>query len=120
MKLAKFFLTLELETEYLSKNSNNMSPDVERELTKMFQSILFGLNNTNRESFYIFKDRSLALKVVPAVLNDPPKIENHFVPVFIIDIGQMDKWDLTTQQIIPYTDGFNHITQISKTGNFFY
>ncbi len=114
VKLAKFFLTLELETEYLSKNCNNMPVDVEEELTKMFKFILSGLNSINRECFYIFKRRLLALKVVPAVLNDPPKIENYNVPVFVIDTHQVDKWDLTTQQLIPYVDGFNHIVQISK------
>lgn len=113
VKLAKFFLSIELETEYLSRNSN-MSLEAEGELTNMFQNILTGLNDTDRECFYVFKGRLLALKVVPAVLSDPPKIEDHQVPVFVIDVGPVDKWDLTTQQIIPYIDGFNHISQISN------
>lgn len=118
VKLAEFFNTLELEIEYLSKGSadcgNNGSGSAENELKEMFAAILNGINGPQRECSYVFQDRLLALKVVPAVLSDPPWVESHTVPVFVTDVGPIERWDLTTQQIIPYVDGFNHVAQISK------
>lgn len=86
VKLAQFFYTLELETEYLSRNS-----ELGDELEDMFSKILRGLNDPARECFYVFKERLLALKVVPAVLADPPKIEEYEVPVFIVEVGPSEK-----------------------------
>jgi hypothetical protein len=115
VKLAKFFCSLELETEYLSKNSSlKMSPEVEGDLEELFRHVMQGLNGPTRECFYVFQQRLLALKVVPAVLSDPPWVESHDVPLFLVDVGSIEKWDLTTQQIIPYVDGFNHVAQLSK------
>jgi len=115
VKLAKFFCSLELETEYLSTMSKTSgTEEIEAELGTMFRNILQGLNGPLRDSFYIFRKRLLALKVVPAVLSDPRWVESHDVPLFLADTGAPEKWDLTTQQIVPYVDGFNHVAQISK------
>lgn len=113
VKLAEFFNSLELEIEFLSKISDS-SGDGEKDLKGMFSAILGGINGPQRECSYVFQNRLLALKVVPAVLRDPPWVESHTVPVFVNDVGPIERWDLTTQQIIPYVDGFNHVTQISK------
>lgn len=113
VKLAEFFNTLESELEYLSKNNFESGEEVEKSLEGMFSAILTGINGPQRECSYVFQDRLLALKVVPAVLSDPQWVESHSVPVFVTDVGPIDKWDLTTHQIIPYVDGFNHVAQIS-------
>ncbi|ODN05010.1 Nitrogen permease regulator 2-like protein [Orchesella cincta] len=116
VKLAEFFNSLELEIEYLSKKSESCSNgilDMELELKDMFNAILNGINGPQRECSYVFQNRLLALKVVPAVLSDPPWVDSHTVPVFVTDVGPIERWDLTTQQIIPYVDGFNHVAQIS-------
>uniref|UniRef100_A0A6I8N5Q6 NPR2 like, GATOR1 complex subunit n=1 Tax=Ornithorhynchus anatinus TaxID=9258 RepID=A0A6I8N5Q6_ORNAN len=46
---------------------------------------------------------------------DPPIAQEYDVPVFTKDKDDFfnSQWDLTTQQILPYIDGFRHIQKIS-------
>ncbi|XP_024859943.1 GATOR complex protein NPRL2 isoform X1 [Kryptolebias marmoratus] len=46
---------------------------------------------------------------------DPPIVQEYDVPVFAEckDLYIKSQWDLTTQQILPYIDGFRHIQKIS-------
>ncbi|XP_067008968.1 GATOR1 complex protein NPRL2 isoform X2 [Anabrus simplex] len=46
---------------------------------------------------------------------DPEPVQDHQVPVFIEDPSTFHKeqWDLTTYQILPYIDGFNHVARIA-------
>lgn len=37
---------------------------------------------------------------------------DHQVPVFIKELPEQ-QWDLTTQQVTPYIDGFNHVARIA-------
>jgi hypothetical protein len=59
------------------------------------------------------------LKVVP-VRPDPAPVEDWDVPMFSVSYAlarprklKLEKWDLTTGQILPYIDGFNHVTKIA-------
>ncbi|CAG7716173.1 unnamed protein product, partial [Allacma fusca] len=110
IKFAEFFHSLELEIEYLSK----LSAGHEKELERIFENVIHGLNGFHRESSIVFRDRLLKLKVVLAGVIDPAPVHNHEVPVLISDVYPIEKWDLTTQQIIPYVDGYNHVTKIAN------
>ncbi|XP_072791089.1 GATOR1 complex protein NPRL2 isoform X2 [Taeniopygia guttata] len=46
---------------------------------------------------------------------DPPIVQEYDVPVFTQDKDDFfnSQWDLTTQQILPYIDGFRHVQKIS-------
>uniref|UniRef100_A0A480N8H7 GATOR complex protein NPRL2 isoform X1 n=1 Tax=Sus scrofa TaxID=9823 RepID=A0A480N8H7_PIG len=46
---------------------------------------------------------------------DPPVAQEYDVPVFTKDKEDFfnSQWDLTTQQILPYIDGFRHVQKIS-------
>ena len=53
---------------------------------------------------------------------DPPIVKEYDVPVFAKDKKDhfvKSQWDLTTQQILPYIDGFRHIQKISNHINRF-
>ena len=53
---------------------------------------------------------------------DPPIVQEYDVPVFAKDKKDhfiKSQWDLTTQQILPYIDGFRHIQKISNHINRF-
>ncbi|XP_071523513.1 GATOR1 complex protein NPRL2 isoform X2 [Panulirus ornatus] len=60
----------------------------------------------------------LHLKVV-GVWPDPPRVLDHHVPVLISErvYSRGDHWDLTTQQILPYIDGFAHIAKIAAAAD---
>lgn len=51
------------------------------------------------------------LKVVK-IRSDPKPVADHQVPVFIKTLPAQ-QWDLTTQQVAPYIDGFNHVARIA-------
>lgn len=60
----------------------------------------------------------LHLKVV-RLWPDPLQVEDHHVPVLISErvYSRGDHWDLTTQQILPYIDGFSHIAKIAAAAD---
>lgn len=54
------------------------------------------------------------LKVVQ-ICADPTPVHDHQVPIFVENRGAFceEQWDLTTQQVLPYIDGFNHVSKIA-------
>ena len=42
-------------------------------------------------------------------------VHDHQVPIFVENRGEFfeEQWDLTTQQVLPFIDGFNHISKIA-------
>lgn len=46
------------------------------------------------------------------IRSDPTPVADHQVPVFIKPLPT-EQWDLTTQQVAAYIDGFNHISRIA-------
>ena len=47
---------------------------------------------------------------------EPTPVRDYQVPVLTVvpDCLQPEQWDLTTTQILPHIDGFNHIAKISS------
>lgn len=60
----------------------------------------------------------LHLKVV-RLWPDPLQVEDHHVPVLISErvYSRGDHWDLTTQQVLPYIDGFSHVAKIAAAAD---
>jgi len=58
------------------------------------------------------------LKVV-RLAPEPKPVLDHQVPIFLEDKDsfQNDQWDLTTQQVLPYIDGFNHVARIAAAAD---
>lgn len=54
------------------------------------------------------------LKVVK-LAPEPKPVLDHQVPIFLEgrEAFNIDQWDLTTQQVLPYIDGFNHVARIA-------
>ncbi|XP_047368693.1 GATOR complex protein NPRL2 isoform X5 [Vespa velutina] len=54
------------------------------------------------------------LKVVK-LAPEPKPVLDHQVPIFLEgkEAFHSDQWDLTTQQVLPYIDGFNHVARIA-------
>ena len=49
---------------------------------------------------------------------DPIQIQDHNVPLLVPENAKSKsedelKWDLTTQQIVPYIDGLSHVSKIA-------
>lgn len=115
VKFAEFFHLLESENQFLSKQGEGQS--IEGQLEEIFKNVLHSLNGPSRECAIVIGAKStrlLKLKVVPAVLEDPPKVMSHQVPVFVTDVRPAENWDLTTQQLIPFINGFNHVARIGS------
>lgn len=55
------------------------------------------------------------MKVV-RIRNDPLPVADHQVPILIKELPEQ-QWDLTTQQVTSYIDGFNHISRIATLSN---
>lgn len=58
------------------------------------------------------------LKVV-RLAPEPKPVLDHQVPIFLEsrEAFQSDQWDLTTQQVLPYIDGFNHVARIAAAAD---
>ncbi|KAK7074098.1 Nitrogen permease regulator-like 2, partial [Halocaridina rubra] len=56
---------------------------------------------------------------VVGVLPDPPHVLDHYVPILISErvLNRGDHWDLTTQQVLPYIDGYSHIAKIAASAD---
>ena len=46
---------------------------------------------------------------------EPKAVLDHQVPIFLEgrEAFYSEHWDLTTQQVLPYIDGFNHVARIA-------
>ncbi|XP_066998360.1 GATOR1 complex protein NPRL2 [Anabrus simplex] len=109
-KLSEYLMTMEQETGFLS--SENQSSEKLR-LPLMLNQILMDLN-LHGKSTVIEGTTTMHLKVVK-MAPDPPSVADHHVPIFTIDqnLFREQHWDLTTQQVLPYIDGFNHVAKIA-------
>lgn len=63
---------------------------------------------------FVEGETTIYLKIV-SPLRDPQNVRDHLVPLLRPAFQQMpiDMWDLTTQQLLPYIDGINHIARIA-------
>ncbi|XP_072026942.1 GATOR1 complex protein NPRL2-like [Amphiura filiformis] len=107
-KLASYLITFELESGYISdENSKSALPGI-------LSALLKQLNEHGKCSIPINESNTIHLKIVPSTKDPSPVLEHH-VPMFLADkySYNFSQWDLTTQQILPYIDGINHVQRIA-------
>ncbi|XP_048650252.1 GATOR complex protein NPRL2 isoform X2 [Marmota marmota marmota] len=126
-KLAGYLTTLELESSFVSTEESK------QKLVPIMTILLEELNASGRCTLPIGmtqplqeqqkgrygkvaedESNTIHLKVIEQ-RPDPPVAQEYDVPVFTKDKEDFfnSQWDLTTQQILPYIDGFRHVQKIS-------
>lgn len=111
-KLADYLITMELESNFLSSRNNETAASDSR-LARMLKQVLEELN-THKMCTLTEGTTTTHLKVVQ-LSHDPNPVQDHQVPIFIQDqtMFRSEQWDLTTNQVLPYINGFNHIAKIA-------
>lgn len=107
-KLNKYFEDLELECQFLTNlNTRQTVPSI---LDKIRKS----LNEYKVCKLEMTSSTTINLKIVK-VYPDPDEVLDEHVPLLLITKSHLrpNRWDLTTQQIIPYIDGYRHISRIA-------
>uniref|UniRef100_A0A3Q3F0V5 NPR2 like, GATOR1 complex subunit n=1 Tax=Kryptolebias marmoratus TaxID=37003 RepID=A0A3Q3F0V5_KRYMA len=107
-KLSGYLTTLELESGFISNEESK------QKLLPIMSTLLEDLNATGACTLPIDDSNTIHLKLIQ-LRRDPPIVQEYDVPVFAEckDLYIKSQWDLTTQQILPYIDGFRHIQKIS-------
>lgn len=107
-KLATYLKQLELEDEFLSSETGRLL------IPEFMTQILTSINKDGSCSVRMGESCHIHLKVPPMIKNPQP-VQNHDVPIFLKSKLALNHlhWDLTTQQILPYIDGFNHVAKIA-------
>lgn len=110
-KLIDFLTVLEIESSFLSNQEENRT--LTERLVHIFTKVLDDINKNNVCTL-TEGSASTHLKVVK-VRPDPLPVLDNQVPVFIegADHYQAEHWDLTTQQVLPFIDGINHVAKIA-------
>lgn len=108
---------MEDETGYLSHDATDRDSDPAPRRTARLQPLLASILhdlNARRVSTAVVGATTIYLKIVshPA---DPPPVADHLVPLLHAEYRGLpaDRWDLTTQQMLPFIDGVNHIARIA-------
>ena len=85
----------------------------EARLERMLEQVY---NDLNTESRCVVECGQNSLQLcVSSSGHDPPHVHLHHVPVLVGGQGGGgQEWDLTTTQILPHIDGFNHISKIAR------
>lgn len=106
-KLARYLLHLEKECSFLSK------PESKARMPDIMQDIQRQMNEKRCCSIEVTPSTKIVLKVV-RVHPDPRPVLDHEVPILAEEKSIIpSQWDLTTQQVLPYIDGYRHIAKIS-------
>ena len=116
-KLSQFFINLEKESSILHLSGSDNDIKEEARLERMLEQVY---NDLNTESRCVVECGQNSLQLcVSSSGHDPPHVHPHHVPVLVR--GQPgdhssggQEWDLTTTQILPHIDGFNHISKIAR------
>ncbi|XP_070525777.1 GATOR complex protein NPRL2 isoform X2 [Cardiocondyla obscurior] len=97
-KMSDFLMALEIENCFLSGS------DDKTRLAQMLAQVMQDLNL-----------HKMCTLTVVRLAPEPKPVLDHQVPIFLEDKEsfQNDQWDLTTQQVLPYIDGFNHVARIA-------
>ncbi|XP_024941875.1 GATOR complex protein NPRL2 isoform X2 [Cephus cinctus] len=106
-KMSEFLIALEIENCFLSASGDKTR------LAQMLQHVMLDLN-MHKMCTLTEGTMTSHLKVVRQA-PEPKPILDHQVPIFLEgrEAFQSDQWDLTTQQVLPYIDGFNHVARIA-------
>lgn len=109
-KLAEYFTLLEEEHCFLSSSSNY------DKIQAILQQTLQELNE-KQVTTIVEGETTIYLKIVNSQKSpeDPPEVLDHHVPELNEPYTEipLDHWDLTSQQILPYLNGENHVAKIS-------
>lgn len=107
-KLNRYFEELELECQFLS------NPASRERIPSIIEDIRVKLNQLKACKLDMTSSITINLKIVK-VHPDPEEVLDEQVPVLLItrNLLRPSRWDLTTQQILPYIDGYRHITRIA-------
>uniref|UniRef100_A0A4W5RJH1 NPR2 like, GATOR1 complex subunit n=1 Tax=Hucho hucho TaxID=62062 RepID=A0A4W5RJH1_9TELE len=107
-KLSGYLTTLELESGFISNEESK------QKLLPIMSTLLEELNATGACTLPIDESNTINLKLIEQ-RRDPLIVQEYDVPVFTQckDHFIKSQWDLTTQQILAYIDGFRHIQKIS-------
>uniref|UniRef100_A0AAY5JWY7 NPR2 like, GATOR1 complex subunit n=1 Tax=Esox lucius TaxID=8010 RepID=A0AAY5JWY7_ESOLU len=107
-KLSGYLTTLELESGFISNEESK------QKLLPIMSTLLEELNATGASTLPIDESNTINLKLIEQ-RRDPLIVQEYDVPVFTHckDHFIKSQWDLTTQQILAYIDGFRHIQKIS-------
>ncbi|KAK2713898.1 hypothetical protein QYM36_009697, partial [Artemia franciscana] len=104
-KFAEYLVTLEKEKSFISE------PETCSQLPSIMEKVMTDIN-LKKSCTVKMEPWTLYLKVV-RLAPDPPPVEDYDVPVLTDDSTmRLDQWDLTTQQVLPYIDGVNHVMKI--------
>ncbi|CAH0382392.1 unnamed protein product [Bemisia tabaci] len=111
-KLSDYLTEMEVESNFLSLQDE--SETEKKRLCSMLTQVLLDLNRQKMCTLSEGK-ATTHLKVVK-ISCDPPPVYDYQVPVFVepLEKFQSEQWDLTTQQILPFIDGFNHVAKIAS------
>ncbi|XP_047481812.1 GATOR complex protein NPRL2-like [Penaeus chinensis] len=112
-KLSEYLENLELENGFLSNDGSR------EQIPRMLRHILEELNARGECTVTQGLSTSvLHLKVV-RIWPDPPHVLDHHVPILISErvLSQGEHWDLTTQQVLPYIDGYAHVAKIAAAAD---
>ncbi|XP_016924133.2 GATOR complex protein NPRL2 [Drosophila suzukii] len=106
-KLSEYLIMMEEESCFLSRE------DDKRRLQNIFETVLRDLNE-RKVATIVEGDNTIYLKIVMHK-PDPPPVKDHMVPLLLANLrdAPLDNWDLTTQQILPYINGINHVARIA-------
>ncbi|CAH1110648.1 unnamed protein product [Psylliodes chrysocephalus] len=104
MKFSEYLVAREMESNFLSEGKVN------KKLAPILTQVKNELNNKG-ECALIEGATTTHLKVCTIRL-DPTPVMDHQVPIFIRELPEQ-QWDLTTQQVTPFIDGFNHVAKIA-------
>ncbi|KAM9182560.1 GATOR1 complex protein NPRL2 isoform 1-T1 [Mergus octosetaceus] len=98
----------QLESGFISNEESK------QKLVPIMTILLEELNAKGKCTLPIDESNTIHLKVIEQ-RPDPPIVQEYDVPVFTQDKDDFfnSQWDLTTQQILPYIDGFRHVQKIS-------
>jgi hypothetical protein len=107
-KLNKYFEELELECQFLTSLTSRPK------IPSILEDIRVKLNEFKACILEMTSSTTINLKIVK-VHPDPEEVLDEQVPVLLIarNLLRPSRWDLTTQQILPYIDGFKHILRIA-------
>lgn len=110
-KLSDYLVAMEVESSFLYQPQDMNGENVR--LTRMLLQVMQDLNS-HKMCTLTEGTMTTHLKVV-RILQDPPLVLDHHVPIFMEspELFQAEQWDLTTQKVLPFIDGFNHVAKIA-------
>jgi len=125
-KLARYFSSLEMEKEYIfnlmkiyyseeTETMDHHNVNIEPDITTVLKTLYLDLT-TNSKSIIKIDDINLWNLFIENEHEDVPEINDHEVPIPIVDIQSMvnSEWELCLQVIIPLINGVNSVKYIRK------